>query len=90
MKMKKKKLKKRNKKAMLGESFKHKLIFKTRNSWNSRLGFNREAYFSINLMLKDETENNIVLMLSLILINKILFFILSWFFNWLIHKKNIY
>jgi hypothetical protein len=52
-------LKKRKKQVNLGESSKPKLIFQTRNLWNSRLELNQETQFSINLILNDEMKKNI-------------------------------
>jgi hypothetical protein len=49
----------KKKKANLNESFKVGLISQNHNSWNLRPGFNQEAQFITNLMLKDEIEKKI-------------------------------
>ena len=47
------------KKIYLDESPKLRIIFSICNPWKPRFGFNQEAQFSTNLLLKDEIEKNI-------------------------------
>jgi hypothetical protein len=59
VKLKKHELKKRGRGgAKLNKTFKHWLIFKTRNLLNPTFGLNQKAQFPTNLKFKDENVKN--------------------------------